>query len=188
MMKDTDLKNRFYLYGQHIGAKLKSRALDEQALKLALSAAVFGESTPETTILQAQLFLAGEQHRFQELMATAMDGARNPMDTSSNLYLEQPNEEDLRLLGKFIADHGESGFEAPEARGQILRNLNNGPLALRAEYAKFYVHRYTISLETKVDVLAKLQELQEAAIESRAEGYWNTLRQIVLTNRQPGSK
>jgi hypothetical protein len=58
---------------------------------------------------------------------------------------------------------------------------------LRAEYAKFYVHRYTISFETKVDVLAKFQELREAAIESRAESYWNILRQIVLTNKQPGN-
>ena len=180
-----DLKNRFYLYGQYVGFKLKDSPIDGHALRAELGRSIFGDHTPEATILQAQLFLAGEAQKFQELMGLAGEGAKNPLDTSGELYLDELDRMQLRQLGKFIDDHGESGFAAAIARDQIVKNLNNGPLAVRATYASFFIHRYTIGLETKEEVLARFQELQETASDSRSKEYWKILQQIVQSNESP---
>ena len=179
------LNNRFYLFGQFIGNKLGARVADDAGLGTALGSAIFFGNTPEATILQAQLFLVGNSSKFQELMGLAREGARNPKDTSNDLYLDQMDEMELAAAREFVENHGGSGFDSVAARDRIEANLNRGSFASKAAYASFYIHRYTISLESKESVIATFEGLHASASDSRSKEYWNILKQIVQSLEPP---
>jgi hypothetical protein len=177
-----DVKNRFYLYGQFVGHGLGGGETNEETLGDTLRRGIFGEDTPEATILQTQLFLTREGRKAQELMALAIEGANHPKDTSADLYLDPLDQKNIDLLGKFIQEFGESGFSSAVAREQIMKNLNGGPFAVQAAYARYYVHRYTLSLESKEGVLDQLCRLRDATSESRIQNYWKILEQTIQSS------
>ncbi|MEO7453954.1 MAG: hypothetical protein ABIV13_04240 [Fimbriimonadales bacterium] len=178
-----EMADRFYRYGQNLGwfAVSKGGTIEEAVMVAGFY--LIADDSPEATLLLSMYMLSNDENRTGQLEKVD-EGARNPKDTSKELFLDPLPAAEKEEADKFVQKYTGRSFVEPAAKRQIESKLRSSSFAVRALYVRYLIARYAGGHETQRTVIAELERQANLETNEREKKFWNLLTAVV-NNHDP---